>query len=314
MSAPRRLLAWLWAAVWLRWRLTRVKAARSFGGRRVGIAGPDYHLVPVETPVEGLDYDPTELPAEMIAKLELTRAELRRRQPQLARPAISRGARRRRVASLATAGLLAAGAAGAAAGALVTGSTGVPGVDRVLGIYEAGRESPDDVRARANGVNIFIGVPGTGPRGLVSSSYVAGDGRICTALARADADAPILVRAVTCLTPSSLASYLTLDDGVAVAVNTVGVRAVIRGYVSDRVAELSGDGPNGPLEVHLGRKWVPDVSGIGALRSFVALGDVSLAGGADRADPLRSGDLGNYVFDAVTDDGERIRIERNRAP
>jgi hypothetical protein len=317
MSAQSRLLAWLSAAVWLRWRLMRLKAARLLGGRPAALAGPDYHLAPTETPVDGLDYDPAELPDDLIARLELTRAELLDARPRRVRRAPSRSARRLRVGSLAAVGALAAGAVGAGAAALVTGSTGVPAVDRVLGIYESELDRPGDVRPRTNGPNIFVDVPGSGSRRLVSSAYVARDGRICTALTGADGNAPTSVGAVACLPPSLLASHLVRDGGVAVAVSTVGDRAVVRGFVSDRVARLSGDGPGGPLEVHLSSEWLADVSGIGPMRTFVALADDALGGGAggpSGTDPLLSPDLGSYVFDAVTRDGEQIRIERSRAP
>jgi len=324
MSAPRRLLAWLWAAFWVRWQLTRVKAVRLFGGRRVGVAVPDYHLAPVETPVESVDYDPTELPAELIARLERTRAELRRPQPQLARPAISRGARRRRVASLATAAVLALGGIGAGAAALVTGSTGVPAVDRLLGIYAADVNDPGasgrsggvtrDIQPDSSGSSTSIEVL-LGSRRVVSVSYVARDGRICSALGGSHGDGA--GGDVACLAPGRLATRLARRDGVVLATNVMDDQVLVRGFVPARVVSLSGRGPNGSLDVRLGDAWTSKALGVGPLKPFVALGSTSAPGSSQApggVDPLMLSDLDSYSFDALTDDGERLRIGQRINP
>jgi hypothetical protein len=312
MTAPRRLIAWLWAAVWLRWRLTQVKAGLLLG-ERATVAGIDYHLAPENVPVEGLDYDPTELPARLTAKLETTRAELRSRAQHPTATPTRRRPRRVRVASLATAGLLALGAAGAGAAALVTGSTGVPAVDRLLGTYEAGPEDPPSTDTTRQGLqpgssraSTTVEVPLDGRRLLVTS-YVASDGRVCSVLPSGDGSEPR--GDLVCIQPDLLAARLARTDGVVVGSNADGARVVIRGFVSDRVSRVTGRGPNGPVDVHLGEKWMPGAPATGPVRAFVAVGDVGDAGGPN-ADPLRLANPGGYTFDGITDDGEEIPIAR----
>jgi hypothetical protein len=315
MSAARRRLMWLWAAVWLRWRLMRVKAPRLFGGRAVAVGGLDYHLAPAETPVEGLDYDPGELPAQLTAKLEATRFELLERARDRAAPARPRRARRRRIAVLATAGMLGLGAVGAGAAALVTGSTGVPAVDRLLGIYEADVSEPGssgrpggtgrDLQPRSSGASVSVEAPLDASQ-IVSTSYVAKDGRVCSALA--DRKENRSVGDLACIPPGALARR----HEVVLAVNIVNGQAIIRGFVSGNVTKLSGQGPQGPIDVHLGERWTPNLSGIGSLKPFLALGDPEAPGdsrGPNGSDPLRQADPGGYTFDGVTQDGEGIRIK-----
>ena len=56
MSALRQLLAALWAALWVRWRLVAVRARGLFGERRAAAAaGSGFYLGATEIPVEGID-------------------------------------------------------------------------------------------------------------------------------------------------------------------------------------------------------------------------------------------------------------------
>jgi hypothetical protein len=318
MSVPRRQLMWLWAAVWLRWRLMRITARRLFGGRPTAVGGPDYYLAPAEIPVEGVDYDPAELPAGLLAKLEETRAELLDLRRRSTGPGTSRRARRRRLAALATAAVLGAGAVGAGAAALVTGSTGVPAVDRLLGIYEAEMGEPGspgrsgdgapDLQPRSSGESTSVEAS-LGSRRLVNTSYVARGDRICSAVTDRDADPGPSYLA--CLTPSLLATRLARDDGIVLAVLGERDAAVVRGFVAGRVTTLEGNGPNGPLDIHLGEKWKPGLPGVGVLKPFLALGDTKAPGdakGPNESDPLRLANPGGYTFKGVTEDGERVRI------
>lgn len=302
MSAPRLLLARLWAAVWLRWRLTRVKLVRLFGGRHAAVAGPDYHLTPVETPVEGLDYDdPAELPDDLIATLELTRVELLKRQPRRVRPATSRRAHRRRVASLATAAILAVGAVGTGVAALVTGSTGVPAVDRLLGIYEADVVDPGatgrsggttrDLQPGSSGSSTSVELV-VGSRRLTSTSYVGRDGRVCSVLT----DGKGATGDVVCMNRVVLAARVARDGGMVLGIEDQGDIIVLRGLVTDQLTALSGRGPSGPLDVEIGEPW-SDVGGADAVRPFVATG---------RSDGRGLINPSDYVF-RVIDDGGRSR-------
>lgn len=317
MSAARRQLMWLWAAVWLRWRLTRVKARRLFGGPAVAVGGLDYHLAPAETPVEGVDYNAEELPAQLTAKLEAARVELLERARDRAAPARPRRARRSRIAVLATAGILGLGAVGAGAAALVTGSTGVPAVDRLLGIYEAELDGPtssgdprdtaQDLRPGSVGRSTSVEVR-LASRRLVSTSYVSRGGEICSALAESEEDSP---GHLSCPDQSLLTTGLARDDGVVLGVLVAYDRVLVRGFVVDRVTRLEGRGPNGPLDVHLGEKWTPGLPGVGSLKPFAAVGGSETPGdasGLKGSDPLRLANPGGYTLNGVTEAGEKIRL------
>ncbi|HEX2160833.1 MAG TPA: hypothetical protein VHF88_03335 [Thermoleophilaceae bacterium] len=304
MSAARHLLAWLWAAIWLRWRLAQVKLRPLLeGGSALAGTGPDYHLEPAEIPVEGRDYAPDELPADLLAKLEATRLELRGR----ARRAPSRSGRPmqwRRTAAIVAAALLGLGTVGAGATALVNGSTGVPAVDRLLGLYEAELEEPgssgrpggvgSDFEPRSSGSSTSVEVS-LGSRQIVSTSYVARDGRVCVALTSGRDDRGDLV----CLSESTLATRLDSDGAILAGILAEPDATILTGFVRGDVTDLVGRGPGGPLEVHLGRPWTPDLLGVGTLRSFLALGDPGTSGLPDPRD---------YVIRGQTNDGDTVNV------
>jgi hypothetical protein len=320
MKAARQVIGWLWAAVWVRWRLMRVRAVRLFGGRR-DVGGLDYHLSPAETPVEGLDYDAAELPAGMVARLEAARAELSHRASKEPVPSIRSRVGGRRVASLAAAALLTVGAVGAGAAVIVTGSTGVPAVDRVLGTYDEEPAEPGayggvgrDLDPLSPRSSASVGFS-LGSRRMVNTSYVAGDGRVCSILADRDDDEP--VADLVCIHPMALAESLGSSRGIVLAVSDEE-RALVRGFVVAGVATLSGQGPNESLDVHLGETWTPSVPGVGPVKPFVAVGHPGPSGDGVRGegfDPLDLANPANYTFDAVLNDGERVRIDpQMRAP
>ena len=192
MSALRQLIAALWAAVWVRWQLLALGARRVLGGRRPKIAGSGYYLAPAEIPVEGADYDLVDLPPELAERLDAVRGELvEHARTVTTRRVRRRRTRRRRTASLAMAALLTLAVLGAGATALVTGSTGVPAVDRLLGIYEtelgkpgaAGRPGPTgrDLQPDPAFESTAVELSTTNGQRLVSTSYIANSGDICTA-------------------------------------------------------------------------------------------------------------------------------------
>jgi hypothetical protein len=306
MSALWQLLSSLWATAWLRGRLLGIGARRRFGGGRpLTAGGADYYLTAAETPVEGVDYDPNELPAALAAGLDAARAGLL----DQARGASTRkpqrgGARRRRGAVAVTAALLSFAALGGGAVALVTGSTGVPAVDRLLGLYEtrsekpgaAGLPGPDgrDLQPRSRASVIQLSV---GSQRLVTASYVAADGRVCSALTDPDRDDAF--GAVTCVTRADLATRLSSDDGIVLGVVGLADGVVLRGFVSGRVTSLGGRGPTGPLEVQLGEAWKPDGLDGREVRPFVAVGGPDRDGLADPAD---------YVLRSLDDDGSSTTI------
>jgi hypothetical protein len=301
MSALRRLLASLWAAVWLRGRLLRIRVRRLFGGDPTTAAGNDYYLTAAETPVEGVDYDPSELPAELAVKLDAARAELldRARSARTGRPD-RRRARRRRSFSVATATVLTLALLGGGAAALVTGSTGVPAVDRLLGIFETELDRPAAsgqaggpgraAQPRSSGAS-SVEAP-VGSRRIVSTSYVAENGRICSVLT--DEDERQAAGDVACVTADRLAALLARDDGMVLAVVGESDGVVLRGFVAGDVTSLGGRGPGGPLDVRLGATWTPDVSGAVEVRPFVAVGDPDRDGLANPDD---------YALRALNDDG-----------
>lgn len=305
MSAPRRLTAWLWAAIWLRWRLARVRLRRRFGGVKADPAGASYYLDASRIPVEGVDYDRAELPAALVARLEDARLELLERSRELATPGVSGVRRGRRVASIATAALLGLAGVGGGAAALVTGSTGVPAVDRLLGIAEVRVDQPGvsgrpggtagDFQPRSSGSSVSVEAP-VGSRRLVASSYLARDGRICSVLT--DDDGAGVVGDLACVAPDVVATRLATEAGMAAIANQRDA-VVIWGLVDGGVTRLTGRGPRGPLEVRLGETASLDgVSGVESVKAFIATGE-SYVGAVDPT---------GYVLHAVNDDGESTKF------
>jgi hypothetical protein len=283
MSGLRQFLPWLWAAVWLRWRIVGVKTRRLLSRRPVAAAGMGYHLAAADIPVEGVDYDPTELPAGLAARLEETRGELLDlARSTAARRARRRRARRRRTFSLATAALVTLAVLGAGATALVTGSTGVPAVDRWLGVYEAALEKPtkpdrfgpggQDLRPEPSGAGPSIEIPlENGSGRLVVASYVARSRDICSAVTGADRVGD--VGDISCVTPTFLRSRLQQDAGIVAAVLSDRDKVVVIGFVTAIAERVGIRAPTGLLDMHLGNRWRPEVPGVGSLRPFIALGD-----------------------------------------
>ncbi|HEX2070907.1 MAG TPA: hypothetical protein VHF90_04585 [Thermoleophilaceae bacterium] len=306
MSAPRRPMAWLWAAIWLRWRLAGIKLRRGFAGSSTARHGVDYHLEPAEIPVEGADYQPNELPEELMSRLAATRAELHERARSLATARTGHRGRRRRLGALAVAALLGLSGAGAAAAALVTGSTGVAAVDRLLGIADDRVDQPGisgrpdgtarDFQPRPSGSSVSVAAP-LGSRRLVASSYVARDGRVCSVLTEDDAAG--IAGDVTCEALVTLERKLAQNAGAATGIAGLGGAVVIWGLADGRVTSLTGRGPRGPLDVHLGpRAALGDTEGARA-RGFIA---VERSGADGTVDPRE------FVFHAVREDGSSATI------
>jgi hypothetical protein len=299
--------------MWLRGRLLGLRLRRLFGGRPAIDHGPDFHLADSEVPVEGVDYEPIELPAELAARLDMTRAELLRYGRDASRRR-THPARPRRTVAVAAAAVLGLGVVGAGASALVAGTTGVPAVDRLLGVYEQNLDKPGTSdRPGASGGDLqprsfkaADPIETTSPDGTrsVTTFYVARDGRICWAVVDGDGSGS---GTVSCERPRDVASGID-DGGYVPGLETDGRRAILRGYVGGDVTSLSGRGPDGPLDVQLGRSWKPSAPGLGTLKPFVAVGRVD-----PRTSPGSSGMPGalmlrNYTFEAETDDGRRISI------
>jgi hypothetical protein len=313
LSALRNLLASLWAALWLHARLLGIRVRRLFGRAPGGDAtGAGYHLTVAETPVEGVDYDPIDLPPELQTRLAATRADLLAHAPGATAGRAPH--RRRRTATLVAAFLLTLGVVGTGASALVTGSTGVPAVDRALGIYEAelakpeasGRPGPSgsDLQPGASGTSTSIDVPLGDGSSIVTGFYTARDGRICAAFANVEGSGTRPV--VNCVPPQDLFKHLETDDVNLLTTRVLKDEVVVIGFVSSRVASLRGDGPSGALDIHLGSLWTPGPKPSGSLKPFVAVGpnaDPPLTG---REFP-RSLDPNSYAFEAVAGDGSRIR-------
>lgn len=280
MSALRQLLSALWAAVWLRGRLVGLRLRRVFGGRRPSADDrPDFHLAASETPVEGVDYELAELPAELTARLDATRTELLGSALQASkRQARPTRTRRARSIAVAIAALLGLGVVGAGASALVSGSTGVPAVDRLLGIYEAGLDKPDasdrpgpsgsDLQPASAKAGEPIEITLSDGSRFVASFYVARDGRICVAVT--DADGGVQFGDVQCALPDSFRQQLARDD--VIVLGTMGYRGTVvtSGLVSTRAKGLKARVE--PLDIVIGEDWMPDLQGADSVRPFVGLG------------------------------------------
>jgi len=296
MTWAGRLLSTAWAVLWLRFQLVGL-ALRRFVNRPA--AGTGYHLTKAETPVEGVDYDADELPADLVAKLEAIREELIEGVLSNGRRTPVRSVRGRRVAGLAVASLLTFAVVGSGAAALVGGSTGVPAVDRLLGIYGSdvgesgmpGNADGDgrDLQPGAAAERISVEAP-LGSRRIVSASYVARDGRVCSALAdESDGTSGDLV----CVAPAVLAAKMQGADAVVLGTTGEAEGSVLRGFVSGRVQDLAATGPDGSLDVYLGERWASGVSGLPVLRPFLAIGP------SDRDGLVNPGDYDLRTSDAA---------------
>jgi hypothetical protein len=303
MSALWQMLTSVWAAVWLRGRLLAIGVRRRFGSGRGPAVGADYHLTVAETPVEGVDYDPTEIPAALVTGLDAVRAGLlEQARGATAQAPSRRGARRRRrTASSVAVALLTLSILGAGAAAVVVGTTGVPAVDRLLGAFETRSEKPGSPGLPAGGFQASsrastIEVP-AGSQTLVSASYVAIDGRVCSALT--DPERQDAFGTATCATRTTLEKQFSSRDGMLLGVVGLSEAVVLRGFVSGRVKSLSGEGPSGPLETRLGEPWKPDGFGGLEVRPFVAIGGPEHDGLANPDD---------YVLRTLNEDGSSRRI------
>jgi hypothetical protein len=320
LTVLRDLLASLWAALWLHARLLGLRVRRLFGGGSVPGSGADYHLTKAETPVEGIDYDPIDLPPELKTRLHATRADLLARVPGAADGGTRRRATRRRTASAVATSLLALGVVAAGASALVTGSTGVSAVDRVLGIYEKGagdqeasggpRPTTDDARPDPSRASASVNAVVADGSRVVSTSYAASSGRVCTAITDVgELDRRRVLGALPCQEPAFVADHMEQAEGYVMGASIWGDSVVVSGFVSDRfVSMTSGEGPGGPVDVVLGETWAPGLPELAPMKPFVAVGKRG-----DKASQ-RDGDLWvlnpeNYIFDATTDSGERVQIK-----
>lgn len=302
MSALRQLVAALWAALWVRWRLFAVRARGVFGERRAVVAGSGYYLGAGEIPVEGIDYAPDDLPPELAVRLDGARVELVDHARGLtARRARRRRIRRRRTASLAMAALLTLAVLGAGASALVTGSTGIPAVDRVLGIYEknlewrapagAGWSQQPDPSVESTSIEFSVG-----EMRMVSAWYLARSGDVCSLLTDAEQGSS---GDLACVAPAAIVDGLDLGRGAVFNVTETSSGIVVRGYAASDVRRLEGSGPSGPLRFHLGDEWLPGVPGVDSIRPFIGF-----EAGA-RGDELSKS---NYEVRAEMEDGSRLRI------
>jgi hypothetical protein len=308
--------------VWLRWRLAVVRARRMFGaarrvfagGRPAAGVGASFQLEAAAVPVAGVDYDVGELSPELLGRLEGTRAELL----DSARAASSAGARRRRgrrrrTFSLTVAALVTLTVLGAGATALMTGSTGVPAVDRLLGIHDSGRDDSDgrpgiDLRPSAAGPVIGLDLPnGKGATRVEGSTYVGPGGRICSATTQFEPDGRRRQGTAFCERPSVLATDLDEAPLKLAAVQVSGV-AVLIGLVAADVRDLSGTGPNGALTLRLSKPWRPSSEAIGPVMSFLAVGPVRKSGGSEADEAHRAVIPRAYRFQVKLKNGETVIV------
>jgi hypothetical protein len=285
MSALGQLFASLWAGMWLRWRVLEMRAQRLFAGVPSVDEGPDFHLAAAGAPVEGVDYEPIELPADLTVRLDAMRGELvDQARAATTRRVPRRGVRRRRVASLVVAAFLTLAVLGAGATALMTGSTGIPAIDRMLGYNAATRDQGND-GGRASRPSREAVTPRLGTDSLtliapyeidgraqevVGTSYRSEDGSLCLATTSDDLDAPTPQGSGTCLSLRTLRRQIR-DRFVVVSSVQVNETTVLGGYASSDVAHIEIEGPGGALTVKLSEPWRPDGSGGEALRSFLAV-------------------------------------------
>jgi hypothetical protein len=315
MSSPRQLLSALWAALWLHGRLLGLRLRRLFGRRPEVHEGHDFHFLGADVAATEADRNSVEIPAELAARLDATRAELlghaRDAAERRARPMRPRGARSIAVAAAAVLGL---GVVGVGATALVAGSTGVPAVDRLLGVYDENLDrsgtsdhpgAAGDLQPSASKAADPIEVTAPDGSASVTTFYIARDGRICWAVADQDGRG---AGTVSCEQPRNVANGIA-EGGYVPGIEVDDTHVTLRGYVGEDVLSLTGRGPAGPLDVRLGSPWKPAASELGTLRPFVAVGRLDPETLSDPAGMQDALTLRNYLFDAETGDGRRFSIE-----
>lgn len=311
----RQMFGAFWAALWLHGQLLGLRLRRLFARGPEVDEGHDFQLLGADVVAAEADRDPVEIPAELAARLDVTRAELlghardaAQRRPRRTRP---RGGRSIAVAAVAVLGL---GVVGAGATALVAGSTGVPAVDRLLGVYDENLDksgtsdhpgAAGDLQPSASKAADPIEM--TAPDGSVSVTtfYIARDGRVCWAVADRDGRGS---GTVSCEQPRYVANGMA-EGGYVPGIEVDDTHVTIRGYVREDVVSLIGRGPGGPLDVQLGSPWKPSAPELGTPRPFVAVGRLdpgTLSNPAGMQDALT---LRNYAFEAETGDGRRFSIE-----
>jgi hypothetical protein len=296
VSALRTMLAALWAAAWVRWKLLAVRVRRAFGGGDPAAAGSGYYLSAAEIPVEGVDYDLGELPPDLVAQLDGARQDLLgSARGGAARAARRPRARRRRTVSVAVTSLLALGVAGAGASALVTGTTGVPAVDRLLGIHEQNRPG-GGLQPDPAGGSSSVEISTRDGQRFVSTSYVSKDGRICTVITDVEPGRP---GGGGCAAPSAIADSLERDGGLVTGVVANGGEALLTGFVRSDVVEIEALGPDGNVKTEVGSEWPLRTLGTGSLKPFLAVSGKRPNGQVTGAD---------YEIYAVTGTGDRFRI------
>jgi hypothetical protein len=258
MSALRHMLASLWAALWLGWRMVGVRVRGLLGrGATVATDGPSYYLPVAEIPAEGRDYDVHELPADLVARLEGVRGGLVDvAAGTTGRRVGQRGVRRWRTVSIATASALAFAVLGAGATALVTGSTGVPEVDRLLGINQKALDHNDvldsigptrqDLRPGSLGDSNTVEAAIREGWSTLSTAYVAKGGDVCVASIQEGGPGGSSAIAGTtgtlqCPKSRSLVEQLTRDQGVVVGFRQPrdGV-VILNGFVNSDVEVVVG--------------------------------------------------------------------------
>jgi hypothetical protein len=317
VSSLRQLMSALCATLWLHGRLIGLRLRRLFGRRPEADPGPDFQLLGADVLVAEAGRDPIEVPAELIARLAVTRAELAESAHAAATPPTStRASRRRRTVAVTVAAVVSLGVLGAGASALVSGSTGVPAVDRLLGIYEENLNKPgagdrggpsgSDLQPSASKAAEPIETVLPDGSKSVTTFYVAEDGRICSAVATLDGNG---VGELGCDWPGEFAQPLEAG-GYVPGISGLGTsRVILRGYVRSDVVSLSGRGPSGPLEVQLGDPWTPSSTpAVGTLRPFVAVASFDSPLQLDGHEPPPEFEGRSYSFDPVTDDGRQLRI------
>jgi hypothetical protein len=224
----------------------------------------------------------------------------------------ARRRRQRAMTAVATGLLTLVSAAGASA--VLDFSTGVPAVDRLLETRQADNGSPPMASDGTTPARPDIR-PGPEPASepvesssgdVVSVAYVSRGGLLCFASAEPHGEGVSEARGGRgCMSPSDLTQRLAGDYAYLARVMIDKETVVVQGLVADEVDEARIVGPDGPLEVQLGRPWAPDALGGVSVRPFVA----DRESGALRADDVdRAVDARNYKIFAQLEDGRTVEV------
>jgi hypothetical protein len=294
IANARRLIA---TGLWVAWQKLRVRLSRRMDP--FDIETKSYKEIALENAAEalraegqrddfayppapepGVDYEEVDVPGGMRQRMDARMAEVYVYEArQKAKATRRKRARRRRLVVVAATGVLGlTGVAGASA--LIGGTTGVPAIDKLVGLYERHRPDPSRQPARPAvrdsgqaqpymSTAVEVPLPGAKGRSAMATAYETDGGNICIAISISrDARIEQPLGAVDCVVGREVAPAVAHEPTVIMGTMYVG-SGLITGYARADVAAISGKAPIGTVDVEVSRPWLSRTPGIKPFRVFI---------------------------------------------